>query len=146
VLLPIRRWDKLTAKSLRFAMHVSPDVIAVHLSNLSGEAAGDQATRVRQEWAADVEEPARRAGLAEPKLVMVQTPYRRFVEPLLRQIDRLKSSSPDRDIAVIVPELVPRHWWQVFLHRHKAAGLRKTLRKRGDWRIVVITVPWYLDE
>ena len=146
VLLPIPRWDKLTAKSLRLAMHLSPDVIGVHLSNLSGDAADEEAMRVRREWGKDVEEPARRANLPPPRLEMVQTPYRRFVEPLLRQIDRLKSQSPDRDIAVIVPELVPRHWWQVFLHRHKAASLRKTLRKRGDWRVVVMTVPWYLEE
>jgi len=146
VLLPIGRWDKVAGKALRFGMRLSPDVVAVHLSNLEGDAAGEETARMRREWAEDVEAPATAAGVPPPRLVFTQTPYRRFCEPLLKQIDRLKQQFPDRLIAVVVPELVERHWWQYPLHTRRPEQLRAALRRRGDSHVVIIDVPWYLED
>ncbi len=146
VLIPIRRWDRLTGKALRFAMWLSTDVIGIHLSKLNGEEASEEEERVRAEWAADVEQPAREAGVPQPKLVMVQCPFRQFIQTLLCEIDRLKKEYPDRLMAVVVPEVVEMHWWQLLLHARKPARLRRALIKRGDRRVVVINVPWYVEE
>jgi amino acid transporter len=146
VLVPTRGWDKLTGKALRFAMWLSTDVIAIHLSNLSGEEAEEDAERVRREWAEDVEAPARRHGVPAPRLVVAQSPYRRFVRPLLEEIDKLHEEFPERLVAVVVPEVVETRWWQFLLHRRKPARLRSALLKRGDHRVVVINVPWYVED
>ena len=82
VLVPTKGWDRLTGKALRFAMWLSTDVTCVHLSKLGGEEAGEDAERVRREWAEDVEAPARKHGVPPPRLVIAQSPYRRFVRPL----------------------------------------------------------------
>ena len=48
VLVPVKGWDRPTNKALRFAMWLSPDVIAIHLSNLSGEEASEEDKRLRR--------------------------------------------------------------------------------------------------
>jgi amino acid transporter len=146
VLLPIRGWDHPTRKSLRFGMLLSTDVFALHLSNLEGDAADDEAARVRQEWAERVEAPARGAGLPPPRLELVRTPYREFITPLLEQIDKFKEQFPHRLVAVIIPEVVEKHWWQAVLHSRRASRLRLALRMREDYRVVVIDLPWFLQE
>lgn len=146
VVVPTKGYNRITAKSLRFAMWLSQDLIALHLDNLEGDEAREQEERVRRQWAQDVEQPAREAGVPPPRLEVIQTPYRRLIRPLLARIDRLKHEYPGRKIAVVVPEVVETHWWQVLLHRRKAARLRKALFKRGDYHVVVISVPWYLRD
>ena len=46
-------------------------------------------------------------------------------------------------IAVVIPEVVQTHWWQVLLHNHRAARLRSALMRDGDSRFIVVSVPWY---
>ncbi len=77
---------------------------------------------------------------------MVQTPFRDFLKPLLDQIDSLKAAYPGRLIAVVVPEVVEKRWWNVLLHRRKPARLRAALFKRCDRRVIVVNVPWYVEE
>jgi hypothetical protein len=146
VLLPTSGWDKLTAKALRFSMWLSTDVIAVHLSNLSGEDAEEETHRVCRDWARDVEAPAKRHGVPTPKLVVVQSPYRSFLNPLLDEIEKLKQQHPNRLIGVVVTDVIETRWWQLLLHRRKPARLRASLLKRGDHRVIVINVPWYIEE
>ena len=50
---------------------------------------------------------------------------------------------PDRQIAVIVPKLVERHWYHYLLHNQRAELLKALLRARGE-RIVLVNVPWHL--
>jgi amino acid transporter len=146
VLLPIRCWDKLSAKATRFGMRLSHDVVAIHLTELEGEAAEQEAGELREKWAREAREPARRIGVPEPKLVVLKSPYRKFIAPLLKQIDALKGEYPGRLIAVVIPETVERHWWQYLLHRQRALRLRRALWKRGDYRVILISVPWYMEE
>jgi amino acid transporter len=145
VLVPVRGWTRPLNKALRFAIQLSPDVVGIHLSNLEGDAAEDEAKQMREEWAQRVEAPARAAGLPVPKLELVQTPYREFVAPLIQQIDLIKSRFPHRLIAVIIPELIENHWLESLLHLHRAMHLRIALRKRKDLRVVVIDLPWFVE-
>jgi amino acid transporter len=146
VLVPIRGWDRLVAKSLRFAMRLSGDVIALHLSNLEGDAAGDEARQMRLLWAQRVEEPARDAGMPSPILELVRTPYREFVTPLLKQIEVVKGRYPNRLLVIIVPEIVEKHWWNALLHTRRAARLRSALRGQPDVHVVVVELPWFIKE
>ena len=124
VVVPIRSWDKLEAKSLRFAMWLSPNVIAVHLVRLSGDAEEDVHDKLKQKWARNVEGPSRAAGLSLPQLRVVDTPYRAFTKPLLGEVKQIEGEFPDRLIAVIIPTLVERHWWEILLHTRRLAQLR----------------------
>ena len=74
----------------------------------------------------------------------MRSPYRRLFTPLLGYLDLLKQDYPDRLIAVVVPELVEQKWYEYFLHNQRATGLKAALLFRGDRRVVVINVPWYL--
>jgi len=146
VVVPTVGWNKLIDKALSFAVRMSPDVISVHLSDLEGTGADERSHTLRKEWTEDVEEPARQAGLPPPRLEIIHSPYRKFAEPLLDFLERLEARHPDRSIAVIVPEVVKRHWWQFLLQNYRAEALRSALLRKGDHRIVVVSVPWYVEE
>jgi hypothetical protein len=64
--------------------------------------------------------------------------------PLVDHILEVEHTHPDRQIAVLVPELVVRHWWQTPLHNQRAQLLKVLLLLRGNQRIIVIKIPWYL--
>ena len=101
VLVPIRGWSIVTRKALRFALNLSPEVYALHVAD-------DERTLVDLEdtWARRVREPALAAGLNPPRLIVITSPYRRLHAPLRETITDLQHRYADRDIAVIVPELV----------------------------------------
>jgi hypothetical protein len=145
VFIATKGWNRLTDRALHLALNWSPDVYAVHMTALEGPDSDDQAS-LRRQWAKDVERPAKAAGLRPPKLMCLPTPYRRPHVPLLKLIDETQARHPDRTIAVIVPEVVKQHWWQYLLHNQRAWRLRRALLCYGGDRLVVTSVPWYLDQ
>jgi amino acid transporter len=138
VVVPMRDWNKMSHKALRFALKLSPDILVVQIGT------HDDDNPLQSRWQEYVEEPARAAGKPVPQLVIVESPYRRLFDPLMRYIFDLKDLHPERQIAVIVSELVETHWYHYVLHKQRAAVLRTLLLFGGDQRIVVISVPWYL--
>ena len=48
-------------------------------------------------------------------------------------------------MCVLVPELVVRHWWENLLHNRRADLLKVILLMRGNRRIMVINIPWYIE-
>lgn len=145
VVIPTESWNRLTRKALRFAMLLSPGVIAVHLSELEGEDAKEETRTLWERWEVDVQQPARQAGLPMPRLVFLNSPYREFLDPLLGFLEEVQREFPDRTIAVVVPELIKDRWWQYVLHNRRARLLRMALLRRGGERVVVIGVPWHLE-
>jgi amino acid transporter len=141
VLLPIRGWSAITRKALRFALKISPDVYALHVAD-------DEKTMADLEdsWEVRVQEPARAAGLPPPKLIVEYSPYRKLFAPLKQVVSDLQRAHPDRDLAIIVPELVSTRWYHYLLHNQTAAVIKAYLLFSGFRRVVVINVPWYLAE
>jgi hypothetical protein len=144
VLVTTEGWNRLTDKALAFALTISLDVFAVHLTKVDPD--DDEEAQLRRQWEEDVERPARKAGLRPPRLVILQAPYRRFLGPLLNFIERLEAEHPSRTIAVLIPEVVKRYWWQHLLHTHRAQRLANSLLLYGGERLAVMVVPWYLEE
>jgi amino acid transporter len=145
VLVMTRQWDRLTDKALSLAMELSPDVIAVHLAALEGPDVGEQERKLREQWARDVEDSAVAAQAPNPpRLVFLSAPFRRIHAPLLKLINELEQKDPGRTIAVMIPELVKRRWWEHLLSNHRARRLRNAVLEYGGPRVVVIAVPWYL--
>ncbi len=138
VIVPLDRWTRITEKGLRFALKISTHVEAVHVD------AEDCSEEVRAMFQHNVVGPALAAGLTPPELVLLRSPYRFVIMPLVDHILEVEQTHPDRQIAVLVPELVVRHWWQTPLHNQRAQLLKVLLLLRGNQRIVVINIPWYL--
>ncbi len=140
-LLPIRGWSAITRKALRFALKISPDVYCLHVAD-DEKAMGN----LEDTWKARAQEPAQAAGLPPPKLVVVYSPYRKLYEPLKQVVSDLQRAHPDRDLAIIIPELVPTRWYHYLLHNQTAALIKAYLLFSGFRRVVVVNVPWYLSE
>jgi hypothetical protein len=56
----------------------------------------------------------------------------------------LEQKNPGRKVAVLLPELVVRHWWENALHNQRVQLLKLFLLLKGNQRIVVVNIPWYL--
>lgn len=138
VVVPLKGWDRVAHKSLRFALKLSDEVYAVQIRT------SENMDDLEALWPEMVEDPVRVLGLAAPQLTVIQSPYRLLVEPLLDYVMQVKDEHPDRQIAVIIPDLVERHWYHYFLHKQEGELLKALLVLRGDERIVIIGIPWYL--
>jgi len=90
------------------------------------------------------ERSIREAKLPPPRLVLLKSPYRRMVSLILEHVWKLERDNPGRPIAVVIPELVDR-WYVNFLNNQRAAILRTLLLLKGHPRVLIITVPWYLE-
>jgi hypothetical protein len=138
VIVPLDRWTRITEKGLRFALKISDQVQAVHVD------AEECCDEVRQMWQRNVATPMLESGKAVPELILLSSPYRFVITPLVEYILKIERDHPDRQIAVLVPELVVKHWWQTPLHNQRAQLLKLLLLVRGNQRIMVINIPWYL--
>jgi hypothetical protein len=119
-------------------MKLSDEVQAVHVD------AEECYEEVKQMWDHNVAEPFREAGKVAPQLVLIESPYRFILVPLVDYILKVESECPHRQVAVLIPELVVRRWWQAPLHNQRAELLKLLLLMRGNQRIMVINIPWYL--
>ncbi|UFS71939.1 APC family permease [Geomonas sp. RF6] len=140
MVVPLKRLNRVTRKAIRVGLSFGLNVFAVQV--VAEEANMEDLT---ERWRALVEEPARQAGQPVPKLVVVSSPYREFFGPLSHQVKVLSEHYPDRQVAVIIPELVEKRWYN-FLFRHRATLLRELILLRGGPQILIITVPWYVGK
>ena len=138
VIVPLDRWSRITEKGLRFALKLSDHVEAVHVD---AEECHDE---VNAMWQRNVVAPIAQTGRVIPQLVVLQSPYRFVLTPLVDYIFQIERDHPNRQIAVLVPELVVKHWWQAPLHNQRAQLLKLLLLMRGNQRITVINIHWYL--
>ncbi|HVO60852.1 MAG TPA: APC family permease [Terriglobales bacterium] len=138
VIVPMERWNAATQKALRFAMTLSPEVQAVHVT-----CEGDDS--ILSEWQNVVERPAREVGIPVPKLVTVHSPYRLVLKPVIEHVLKVERENRHRMVAVVVAVMVERHWYHYFLHNQRGAVLTALLLLRGERRINIINVPWYLQ-
>jgi hypothetical protein len=130
VIVPIGGVQRAVVEALRYATALGPDVRAVYVNvDPEGLAALKRDWPV---WGGPV------------KLVVLQSPYRSLVEPLLDYIERIQQEDPGRYITVVLPEFVPRHWWQHLLHNQSALGLKAALLFRP--RVMSASVPFHLSK
>ena len=141
VVVPVGRWSTISAKALRFSMRISDEVIALHISSDP-----TNLPALQRQWEGFVERPCLLNDHPVPRLVIVPSPYRRLFHPLLDYIRELQEQHPDRVVAVVLPELVEHRWYQYLLHNQRATWLKAALLLRGDRKVTVINVPWYMGQ
>jgi hypothetical protein len=86
------------------------------------------------------------ASRAKPELLVIASPYRRTIKPLLGVIRDLARQHEGRTIAVVVPELVEPHWYQMWFQSQRATLLKIALLIRGGDDIAVVNTPWYVRD
>jgi amino acid transporter len=130
VILLIGNVHRGTLAALRYARTLSDDVTAVHVSIDDEETAK---TRYKwEEWGEGV------------RLVILESPYRLLLEPLLHYIEDLdEQRQPNDTITVVVPQFVPKRWYHNLLHTQTAFLLRMVLIFRTG--IVITDVPYQVE-
>jgi len=140
IIVPILEWSSIAGNALRFAVSLSREIEVLHIES------EDSTNSLKQIWRSCVEEPARQAKQLAPRLTVLESPFRFVVQPIIDHVLEIERNNPTRTIAVLLPELVERHWYQYFLHNQRARILATRLLTQGTRRIVIINVPWYLRE
>jgi hypothetical protein len=139
VLVPLDHWNKIAKRALTFALTISPDVTALHIDS------GERTTYLREEWYGFVDQPVLQLGMAPPKLVILPSPYRFVITPIVDYVLDLAQKNPSRQIAVVIPEVVERRWYYHMLHNQRGTELKSMLYFKGNGRIIVVNVPWYVE-
>ncbi len=140
VVIPVEHWSLVAENALRFAWQISADIRIAHVE------CGEETDILCRKYAEFIESPARAAHLPVPELVLLKSPFRFIVRPILNYTQDLENSNPDRTIAVIVPELVESRWYYVLLHNNRSQVLKALLSFSANHRTVVINMPWHLPE
>ena len=134
VVIPVNAVNRAVAQAVNVGRAISDDVRAVLVTDDP-----DDADRIRDEWARHV------PGVP---LVVVESPYRALIGPLLAYLDVLDRSWPQGREApvtfVVIPEYVARHWWERILYNQSSNRLRRALVGRPN--TVVTGVPYRREE
>src|SRR2546428_4220193 len=128
VIVPVGRLDRAVVRTLEIARAFTGEVTAIHVTDTAQDA-----SHLEHRW---------RRLFPDTPLVVIESPYRSLVPPLLRYIERIDTRDPGRPIVVVLSEFVPRHWWEALLHNQTALQLKLRLFFRPN--TVVIDVPYRL--
>jgi amino acid transporter len=128
VLVPVNRITQATSAALVYATAISEDVRALYVETTPGDAAA-----MRAEWDSwEIGVP----------LEIVPSPYRSVLKPLVRYVHDLTASAPTDLVSIVVPEIVPRRWWEHLLHNKTALFIRTAFLLRPN--VIVIAVPFHV--
>jgi hypothetical protein len=139
VVMPIDRWSRVSEKAMSFALSLSVDVRCVHIQS------ADDPDPISNCWQRIVVDPLVAANKPVPKLVVLKSPFRYILQPLVDYVLSVCTADEAQRVCVLVPELVVRHWWENLMHNRRADLLKVLLLMRGNRNVVVINIPWYLD-
>jgi amino acid transporter len=130
VILPIGGVHRGTLAALRYARTLSRDITAVHVS-----IDDEETQKLMKRWEVWGD---------GTRLVIIQSPYRLFLEPLLEYISQIEEKlSVNEVITVVVPQFIPEKMWTRTLHSRTANTLRDVLLNRE--KIVVTEVPYHVE-
>jgi amino acid transporter len=127
-LLLVPRLHKGILHAISYAQSTTKDVRALHVT-LDKESA----EQIKKDWTS--------FGIDMP-LVILESPYRSLVEPVIDYIDQTIAENPDAMITVIVPQAIPKYPWQAILHNNAAVPLKMALKARKN--VVITNVRYFL--
>lgn len=137
--IPFDSWSCIAKQGVEFASRMTPEIIAIHVDPSENSASA------REEWKRYVAQPFQQNGSKAPKLVVLPSPYRFVIAPIVEYIVKLSEEQKERKIVVVIPELVECRWYEYFLHNQRARLLEWMLMVRGNERIYTVSAPYYLD-
>jgi len=128
--VPIASLNRASLTALAYARVIADDVTAVHVATEP-----ETGQTLQQRW--------RETVLTIP-LVIVDSPYRELLGPLVAVIEKLHREKGGPLVTVVIPEFVPVHWWERLLHTQTAWRLRRALAQIPD--VVITMVPYHLRD
>jgi hypothetical protein len=132
--VPVPGINRAVVQAVNVARSISPDTVAVFIAQET-----DEANALREQWQKQV------PGVP---LVVVESPYRALIGPLLAYLDILDRARPAETEApitfVVIPEFVARTWWERLLYNQSVRRLRTALLGRPH--TVVVNVPYRREE
>jgi amino acid transporter len=149
MIVPIAELNRPALRALAYAASLTPHVVAIHV--VLGDENGAQFRAAWKDWIAGaqgrLDPPARPDGQPaaqqlDPHLVLIESPYRILVAPLVAYIDALCTANPEAAVSVILPEFVVAHWWEHLLHNQTA--LRLKLKLYSNPNVAVINIPYHV--
>src|SRR5436190_13632968 len=129
-IVPISKVDTVARSALAYARSLSDNVTAVHIAE--GEDP-EEVGLFNSQW-------HKVMGDTDISLVVIESPFRSLIGPLLSYIDALDQQDPDDTITIVLPELIPARWWEYLLHNQSALRLKAALLFRPN--TVVANVPY----
>ena len=129
VLVPISGVQRAVVQALDYARTLSTDIRAVYI-----DVDPDVTSQIRQEWET--------WGRGVP-LVVLPSPFRSLMEPLLEYLGDLNTAHPDDYVTVVLPEFVPARWWHHIFHNQRALLIKGSLLFKAN--TIVTSVPFHLE-
>jgi len=130
VLVPIGGLQRAVVEALRYAETLSDDVRAIYVD--VNPVSTEQLRTDWADWGGHV------------KLVVLPSPYRSIMEPLLEYIEQTTAEKSNDYVTVILPEFVPKRWWQHLYHNQTSLLIKGALLFRPN--VVVTSVPFHLSK
>lgn len=130
VLVPIDDVNYASLRAISFARTITRNAIILHIATN-----GERAEKIKQKAATFA---------PDLKFVVIDSPYRAFVRPLLAYVDAVHSQRPSAFVTIVLPEFITARWWEGFLHNQSAARLRNTFEKHPN--VAVVLVPYLLEK
>jgi amino acid transporter len=129
VIVPISGIHRGVIRALEYAKSIAPEHVTALYINID-----EEATRsLREKW-------GRLGGGVE--LVVLASPYRSLVGPLIRYVDRRMAAHHDQMVTIVLPEFIPARWWHHLLHNQSSLMLKGALLFKPD--VIVTSVPYHL--
>ncbi|MGE5138402.1 MAG: APC family permease [Rudaea sp.] len=128
VLVPVDDINYASLRAIAFARGFQKQVLVLHIAMQ-----GDKGNKIKEK----LEKYA-----PGTRLIVIDSPYRAFVRPLLGYIDALHSQRPDAFVTIVLPEFITGHWWTGLLHNGTANALRKAFEFQPN--VAVVLVPYLL--
>ncbi len=116
IVVPVNTLDKLILATMKHALEASSHVTAVHLAEDQ-----EQAEAFRKQW---------EQALPGVPLLIIESPYRVFVTPMMAYLESLEATSPDIPLTLLLPTVSIRHWWERPLHNQTVKRLIPLVRRR----------------
>jgi len=129
VIIPVPEVTRDVVQAVKFGRSMSRDITAVHVTD---DVDGAEEIRTRFE-----------RQIPGIPFVIVESPYRQLVRPLIRYLEYTAGRFKDDVLVVLLPEYVPRHWWEKYLYNENARRIREALLGRRN--ILIADVPFRRD-
>ncbi len=130
VLVPIDDVNYASLRAMSYARTICDEIVVLHVSTDSSRA--EKVRQKMQTYAPDL------------KLVIVESPLRSLIGPLLTYVDVLHRQHPGAFVSIVLPEFVTAHWWERFLHNRTADQLTRAFKKHPN--VAVVLVPYLLQQ
>ena len=130
MIVPVDEVNLASLKAISYARSMSPNVVALHVTD--DVEAGE---KLREIWESKV---------LDVPLLLISSPYRSFIVPIISYLDALQVSDPEGNVSVVLPEYRTSLPWQGWLHNQSSRRLRSALLDRPN--TVVVDVPYHLGD